>query len=187
MGISSVLVFLSGKITALRFRPISGEISQGQSVATIESIKYVGAVRSPIAGKLSALNCALSFNSTLLWKNPYESWIAEFDSFSEKSLDSLLRGKGAKDALASRIKELRIRCFKLLPDEEMYSIGTECATTLANVDELLTDKLSGYALHLVTDDPTADLELVRWSMQTGNELVETRKEDNLFHFIIKKS
>jgi len=187
VGVSSILVFLSGKISSIRFRPISAEVTRGQSLATIESIKYVGAVRSPISGRVSALNRSLSSNPVPIWKDPYQSWIAEYDSFDQNSLGSMLKGVEARDALLSRIKELRIRCFRLLPDEEMYSIGTECTTTLANLSELLADKPSGYVIHLVTDDPTADIEMVRWSMQTGNYLVETRKEDNLYHFIVKKS
>ncbi len=187
MGITSVLLFLSGKISSIRFRPINGAVIRGQSLATLESIKYVGAVRSPVEGKISKLNGALGSDPTPMWKSPYESWIAEYESFNENSFERLLKGAEAKAALASRIKELHIRCFKLLPDEEMYSIGTECATTLANLNELLIGKPMGYVVHLVTDDPTADVELVRWSMQTGNELAESRKEDNLHHFILRKT
>jgi glycine cleavage system H protein len=186
MGISSTLTFLAGKITLIKFRDVT-TVMRGQSLAIVESIKYYGAVRSPVSGRISRFNENLMQEPASLWKAPYDSWIVEFGSIDGDLPDSLLKGEQARAALLSRIKELRIRCFKLLPDEEMYSIGTECTTTLANLDELLVDKPPGYAVHLVTDDPTADIELVRWSMQTGNELVETRKEDNLFHFILKKA
>jgi glycine cleavage system H lipoate-binding protein/TusA-related sulfurtransferase len=186
MGISSVLVFLTGKISGIKFRPLNEDTKKGQSIATIESIRYFGAVRSPIQGKISKLNEYLISDPALVSESPYENWIAEYETFDEDSLDGLLYGIRAKDELLSRIKELRIRCFKLLPDEEMYSIGTECTTTLANLNELLADKHRGYVVHLVTDDPTADIEMVRWSMQTRNELVETRQEENLYHFIVKK-
>ena len=186
MGISSVLVFLAGKMSGIKFRPLSEETIEGQSIATIESIRYFGAVRSPIRGKISKLNENLLPHPSLVSESPYENWIAEYETFDKDSLDGLLYGVKAKEGLLSRIKELRIRCFKLLPDEEMYSIGTECTTTLANLSELLADKHRGYVVHLVTDYPTADIEMVRWSMQTGNELVETRQEENLYHFIVKK-
>lgn len=187
LGISSIFVFLAGKITSIKFRPVKDPVTKGLSIATLESVKYVGAVRSPVEGKISRLNEALVLNPDPLWKSPYESWIAEYGSFDENSLTDLRNGIKARDALLGRIKELHIRCFKLLPNEEMYSIGTECTTTLANLSELLDDKPSGYVVHLVTDDPTADIEMVRWSMQTGNELVESRKEDNLYHFVVRKS
>jgi len=185
MGITSTLVFVSGKIASIRFRPVT-HLKKGQSVATIESIKYVGAVRSPVDGMIARFNQELTTNPTPLWKSPYTSWIAEYESFEESSLDSLLQGLQAKEKILLRINELRLHCFKLLPDEEMLSIGTECTTTLANLSELLEDKQNGYVVHLVTDDPTAEIELVRWSMQTGNEIVESRKEENLYHFIVRK-
>jgi glycine cleavage system H protein len=185
MGITNTLVFVSGKISSIRFRPVTN-LKKGQSIATIESIRYVGAVRSPVNGKVARFNQELASNPARLWKSPYDSWLMQYESFEESSLGSLLQGPQAKEKILERIKELRLHCFKLLPDEEMLSIGTECTTTLANLSELLEDKANGFVVHLVTDDPTADIELARWSMQTGNEIVESRKEDNLYHFIVKK-
>ncbi len=188
VGISSVFVFLLGKISSIKFRPVAQHnLKRGQSIATLESIKHVGAVKSPVVGKISRLNEALVAEPNSIWKSPYQSWIAEYESFEEISLNLLQTGTQAKDQLLQRIQELRIRCFKLLPDEDMYSIGTGCTTTLANLSELLNGMPVGYVVHLVTDDPTADIELVRWSMQTGNELVESRRENNLYHFIVRKS
>lgn len=188
MGITTIQVFVAGKISSIKFQPIAGiEVVRGKSLATLESIKYVGAVRSPVEGKISNINDALASDATPLWKSPYRSWIAQYEHFNAKSLDELRNGIEAKDALLSKIKELRIHCFKVLPDEEMYAIGTECTTTLANLSELLADKPLGYVVHLVTDDPTADIEMVRWSMQTGNEIVESRTEDILYHFIVEKT
>jgi glycine cleavage system H protein len=186
IGITTILVFIAGKISNVKFRPVTA-VQRGQSLAVIESLKYVGLIRSPVSGKISQFNESLVTNATSLWKSPYTSWIAQCESFDESSVMSLIRGPLAKDRLLERINELRIHCFKLLPDEDMLSIGTECTTTLANLSELLEYKSPGYVIHLVTDDPTADIELVRWSMQTGNDIVETRKEENLYHFIIRKT
>jgi glycine cleavage system H protein len=41
-------------------------------------------------------------------------------------------------------------------------------------------------VHVVSDDPTADIEMVRWSEETGQELLESRKEGKLMHFIVRK-
>jgi glycine cleavage system H protein len=186
MGISSTLVFLSGKITSIRFRPVT-TVTRGQSTATVESIRYVGAVRSPVEGKIARFNETLGSNPASLWKTPYDSWIVEYDSFKVSSLNSLLKGTEAKERIQARIKELHIRCFKLLPDEEMLSIGMECTTALANLSELLEDKPAGYVVHLVSDDPTSDIEMVRWSMQNRNDIIESRREDTLYHFIVRKT
>ncbi|MDA4130865.1 MAG: hypothetical protein OK457_08850 [Thaumarchaeota archaeon] len=185
MGITSVLVFVTGKMSKVKFRKVS-ELEKGQSLVTIESIKYFGSVKSPVTGKISKLNEELLMHPEKLSEAPYETWLAEYEAYDGNSLTGLLYGENAKARLLSRIKELRVRCFKLLPDEEMYAIGSECTTTLANLDEMLEKRPGGYIVHLVTDDNTADIELVRWSMQTGNELVESRKEENLYHFILRK-
>jgi TusA-related sulfurtransferase len=44
----------------------------------------------------------------------------------------------------------------------------------------------GEIVHVVSDDPTADIEMVRWSDETGQEVLESREEGNLMHFIVKK-
>jgi hypothetical protein len=41
-------------------------------------------------------------------------------------------------------------------------------------------------VHVVSDDTSADLEMIRWSEEKGQGLLEFRKEGNLFHFIVKK-
>jgi TusA-related sulfurtransferase len=68
----------------------------------------------------------------------------------------------------------------------MFEIGVECAATLTKFDELLAGLEIGQVVHLVSDDVTADLEISRWSEQTGQAIIELRREGNLFHFIIKK-
>jgi glycine cleavage system H protein len=84
------------------------------------------------------------------------------------------------------IQQLHVRCFAAFPDHEMFEIGVECAATLTKLDELLARLETCQVVHLVSDDATADLEIIRWSEQTGQSVVELRKEGNLFHFIIRK-
>jgi len=84
------------------------------------------------------------------------------------------------------IQKLHVRCFVAFPDHEMFEIGVECAATLTKLDELLIKLPIGDVVHLVSDDLTADLEMIRWSEQNGQSLLETRTEGNLFHFIVKK-
>lgn len=95
-------------------------------------------------------------------------------------------GNAAK-VLTEKIVEFRARCFKAFPDHEMVEIGTECSAVLVKLNELFSTISDGDVVHLVSDDPTAYVEMVRWTDQTGNSLVEWRSEVNLFHFIVKKT
>ena len=69
----------------------------------------------------------------------------------------------------------------------MFEIGIECAATLTKLDELVGKIDVGNVVHVVSDDTSADIEMVRWAEETGQNLLEFRKEGNLYHFIVKKT
>ena len=187
MGMTTVLSFLAGRLQNVKLRTENRNVSQNQALATIESSKYFGAVRSPVSGRVKEFNSSLITDPKLANRDPYgEGWIAKYESFDSKELAKLIKGSDAAEALRERIKELKVRCFAELPEEEMFSIGTECSTTLANLNQILQKGQAGMVVHLVTDDPTAEIEMIRWAEITKNEILEERKEGNLFHFIVKK-
>jgi len=93
----------------------------------------------------------------------------------------------ATEAFKKKIAEFRVRCFKAFPDHEMYEIGTECSAVLVRLNELLATVSVGDIVHLVTDDPTSYVEMVRWTDQTRHELVDWRQEGNLCQFIVRKN
>ena len=99
----------------------------------------------------------------------------------------LSRAADVAEALEKKIAKFHARCFKAFPDHEMYEIGTECSAVLVRLNELLTTASVGEVVHLVTDDPTSYVEMVRWTDQTGHEFVDWRQEGNLFHFIVRKN
>lgn len=188
VGITSVLLFLAGRLKKIGLKTELKKVDAGQMIGSIESGRYFGAVRSPVRGEISAFNLELLKEPRPVIESPYEEgWFAEIVGYDESSLSRLYLGEAARPKLEARIKELKVKCLRALPDEEMFSIGTECATTLANLSELVSDKPTGFVVHLVTDDPTASIEMVRWIDQTWNELVEERKEDKLFHFLVRKA
>jgi len=188
VGVTTIFSFLAGWVTSIKFRKEYSLVSSKQTIATIESRKYFGPVTSPVTGTVTRFNEDLGRNPKMLNKSPYEEgWIAELRYLDRTELSALGKPADLQEAIRSRIKELKIRCFKALPDDEMISIGTECSTTLANLNQLLERAPGGTTVHLVTDDPTADIEMIRWSDQTKNSVLDSRREGNLYHFIIEKS
>jgi len=119
---------------------------------------------------------------------PYEDgWIARIRP-SQLALERILLSKSSesKIPLRQKIAEFHVRCFKTFPDHEVSEIGTECSAVLVRLNDLLATLPTGEVVHLISDDPTAYVEMVVWSERTGQSLVDWRKEGNLFHFIIKK-
>jgi TusA-related sulfurtransferase len=116
-----------------------------------------------------------------------EGWIVRLKPLSFQEEKGLLsRATDATEVFRRKISEFHARCFKAFPDHEMYEIGTECSAVLVRLNELLATTSIGDVFHLVTDDPTSYVEMVRWTDQTGHELVDWRQEGNLFHFIVRK-
>jgi len=188
IGITSVHAALAGKLKEVKFKPTGSIISRGQSLATIESVRYFGAARTPISGQLVETNSALLARPKLANDFPYtDGWFVKIEPIAlEKEISNLSTVKDSVERIRSQIHELRVRCFKAYPDHEMWEIGVECAAVLVRLTELMERCMIGEIVHVVSDDPTADIEMIRWSDQTGQEVMETRQEGKLTHFIVKK-
>ena len=188
IGFTSLLPGIAGKFTQARLKTAGVDIQRGQSLGTLESEKFVGPIPSPVSGVLLKANSLVADRPRVINDSPYEEgWIARLKP-SHLILERILLSKASdsKIQLAQRLKEFHVRCFKAFPDHEMSEIGTECSAVLLRLNDLLATIPVGEVVHLVSDDPTAYVEMVVWSDRTGQSLVDWRKEGNLFHFIVKK-
>ena len=188
VGMTSLLSAIAGKFTSVRIRPAGTRVEKGRSLGTLESLKFVGPIPSPLRGIISLVNSDLVKRPKLMNDAPYgEGWIVRLKPLSfHEERGFLSRPSDAREGFKKKIAEFHARCFKAFPDHEMYEIGTECSAVLVRLNELLATASVGDVVHLVTDDPTSYVEMVRWTDQTGHELVDWRQEGNLFHFIVRK-
>jgi len=185
---TSILSAIAGKFTSVRIRPAGTRVERGSSLGTLESLRFVGPIPSPFSGMISSVNGDVVKRPKLLNDASYaEGWIVRLKPLSFQGEKGLLsRATDATEVFRKKISEFHARCFKVFPDHEMYEIGTECSAVLVRLNELLATTSIGDVVHLVTDDPTSYVEMVRWTDQTGHELVDWRQEGNLFHFIVRK-
>ena len=188
LGITSVHAALVGKLHKVTFKPVGTLLMEAQSVATIESAKYFGVVRTPFPGQLTRVNSRLGAEPKLANDSPYEEgWFVDITPDPDRgTLRSLIEPKAAIDKIRAQIHDLHVRCFAAYPDYDMWEIGVECAAVLVRLNELLERCKVNEIVHVVSDDPTADIEMERWADETGQKVLESRKEGNLIHFIVKK-
>ena len=59
MGVTSILSFLAGKLTSVKFKKSDGTVNSQETIATVESGKYFGPVRTPVSGKIARFNVEL--------------------------------------------------------------------------------------------------------------------------------
>jgi glycine cleavage system H lipoate-binding protein/TusA-related sulfurtransferase len=194
LGVTPILISLAGKLTKIKLKEIGTIIEKSKSVGSIESLRYFGMVRCPVKGKIVEVNNTLTDNPKTVNDFPYnEGWFVKIKiQNSDSSIDSELKNDCLKfidechDEIKKIMEKLHVRCFSAFPDYEMFEIGVECAATLTKLDELIGKINMGNVVHVVSDDTSADLEMIRWSEERGQDLLESRKEANLFHFIVKK-
>ncbi len=189
VGVTSILSAIAGRLTQARLKHMATIVQRGHSLGTLESLRFVGPVPSPVTGAIRTTNDLVVKNPKLLNDSPYEEgWIARLIPSNLQTervfLSDITKAEGL---LRTKIAEFRARCFKAFPDHEMVEIGVECSAVLVKLNELVSTIPRGEVVHIVSDDPTAYVEMIRWTDQTGNSLVEWRTEGNLFHFIVRKT
>lgn len=187
IGITAIIASIAGRLSSIKLKPVGTKLEKGRSCGSLESAKYFGVVRTPIGGTVIQVNKSLEDKPKLANDFPYtEGWLVKIEPSDIRDLKVLETIENCHNKMSIAIQKLRVRCFAAFPDHEMFEIGVECSATLTKLDELIEKLPAGEVIHLVSDDPTADLEMLRWSEQKGQSLLETRNEGNLFHFIVKK-
>jgi len=188
LGLLASFSAFAGPFRELSFRPVDGLLSRGQSVATVESMRFVGAVRVPVAAEIVARNDAARLRPRLLNDRPYsDGWVVRARPLRpEEPRTVLVPADQARGQVEEEIRSRRIRCWPLTPDAELIEVGVECTAVLVRLNEELARRAPGEALLLVTDDPTAPIEMVRWSDQTGLPVLAHRQEGTLHQFLVEK-
>ncbi len=189
VGITAILAAVAGKLASVTTKPVGVAYGRGESLGSLEGPRYFGVVRTPVRGTLLAVNPDVLRTPKLLSEAPYAAgWFARLQPADWREESKALRtADAAKGTLAAQIAALRVHCFAAFPDYEMYEIGTECAAVLVKLNELLRQAAAGEVVHVVSDDWTAPVEMDRWAEETGNALVETRREGKLYHFLVRKT
>jgi len=188
VGITSIYAAVAGRIAKVSGRPAGVEYAKGSALGFLESGKYFGPIRTPVRGVLREVNPKVLAKPRTMTEALYgDGWVARVrPSNLADDRGSLLALPAATELLAKQIAAFRVRCFAAFPDFEMFEIGVECAAVLVKLNELLVQVPIGEVVHLVTDDPTSPIEMVRWSDETGQPVIDERREGSLFHFLVRK-
>jgi glycine cleavage system H lipoate-binding protein/TusA-related sulfurtransferase len=187
IGANSILAWLSGPLTSVSFKDVGTVVEKGKSVGSTDGPLHFDTIKSPLTGRITAVNSQLKEDPKLLNHDPYgKGWFVKLEPLKPEEKADLLPVSAARHDLELKVEEFRVRCFAAFPDYSMYEIGSECSGVLVKLDEMVSRSPKGTVIHLVSDEPTAEIELIAWSERTHQEILEVRTEGKLFHFIIKK-
>jgi glycine cleavage system H protein len=80
---------------------IGSEVTKGQVIAVIESVKAVADVFAPVSGILKEVNGDLENAPESLNSAPYDSWIAKIEPSKPEEFDELLSPEAYQESLSS--------------------------------------------------------------------------------------
>jgi glycine cleavage system H protein len=115
LGMTTVAAKLSGEnigAVTISARKVGQEVRQGESVATLESSKFVGPVPAPVSGVLVRGNERLETDPYLVATDPYgEGWIAELEATAwEAEKGGLATGAEGIAAYRAKLEADDISC-----------------------------------------------------------------------------
>lgn len=81
LGISDFLQQSSGDVAFANARPVGATLAEGDPFATLETIKVIIDLGSPVAGTLIAANPALALTPEVINQDPYGAgWLARLEA-----------------------------------------------------------------------------------------------------------
>ena len=83
----------AGKILSINTRKPGRTVKQGKTLGTVESGKWVGALKAPITGEILELNQEALKTPETINQDPYnKGWIALLNPENLQELDTLIKG-----------------------------------------------------------------------------------------------
>ncbi|MHB1987770.1 MAG: sulfurtransferase TusA family protein [Acidimicrobiales bacterium] len=65
--------------------------------------------------------------------------------------------------------------------------GLQCPLPVIKTAQAMKQLQGGEVLELLATDPGVEPDMKAWSSRTGNELVEIRKEGEIFHVFLRRA
>ena len=110
LGMTDIAQSMAGNIIHCRPKKVGRSVKAGKSVATVESGKWVGPVKTPFTGEIVAANGDVENDATILNKSPYKKgWIVRIkpSSFDEDG-GNLVSGNDAISGFDTYMAEKEI-------------------------------------------------------------------------------
>jgi tRNA 2-thiouridine synthesizing protein A len=76
--------------------------------------------------------------------------------------------------------------IKKKPSRELDCLGLYCPEPVFRTRQEIDKLAIGQVLEVIADDPAAEGDIKRLVQRLGQQLLELRKENDRFHFLIKK-
>ncbi len=120
VGMSALGLATAGEFLVFTARPVGADITAGKAIGNVETAKTVSSVRTPIAGRIVAINDAVEADGVLISRQPYDAWLVRLapaftpgdtvsdDTAAWLSAAGLLTGQAAMNGIAAVLAHYRV-------------------------------------------------------------------------------
>jgi glycine cleavage system H protein len=107
LGMTDIAQTMAGSLLHCRAKKVGKTVKEGKSLATVESGKWVGPLKSPFTCQVAARNEQVEADATILNRSPYkEGWIVRIQPLEGVVAESsLVRGEAAVAAYEQYMTE----------------------------------------------------------------------------------
>ena len=102
VGISDYAQDALSDIVYVELPEVGSEVSAGEVVGTVESVKAAADINSPLSGEIIEVNEALEDSPELINEDPYGAWIFKVKASDLSELDALMDAAAYEAFNASR-------------------------------------------------------------------------------------
>ncbi|MCB0587705.1 MAG: glycine cleavage system protein GcvH [Phaeodactylibacter sp.] len=120
IGMTDVAQSLAGPILHARAKSPGTQRKKGRPIATVESGKWVGPVKSPVTGEIVEVNETLAKDAQMLNRSPYnEGWVIKMKPANlDEDLAGMVTGDAAVEAYRAKIEKDGVTCTHIEGSEE---------------------------------------------------------------------
>lgn len=120
IGMTDVAQSLAGPVLHAKAKKVGVVRKKGRPIATVESGKWVGPVKSPVSGEIIAINEELTANAQLLNTSPYnDGWVVKMQPSSlDTDMADLLTGDAAVEAYQAKVDDMKLTCTHIEGTDE---------------------------------------------------------------------
>ena len=121
IGMTDIAQSLAGPILHSQTKSVGTARRKGRPIATVESGKWVGPVKSPVTGEIVEVNEGLASDAQLINRSPYkDGWVVKMKADNlDEEMNELTTGDEAVAAYRQKIEQDGIECSHI-DDSDTY-------------------------------------------------------------------
>ncbi|WP_419790724.1 glycine cleavage system protein GcvH [Staphylococcus chromogenes] len=90
-----------GDIVFVELPEVDDEVSEGETFGSVESVKTVSELYSPVSGKITEINEDLEDEPEAVNESPYEkAWMVKVELSDESEIDALMDANGYQEMIS---------------------------------------------------------------------------------------